>query len=92
MKIVKALYGLKTSGASWRAMLSQSLRDMNFTPTKADPDVHIRPATKPCGFEYYELILVYVDDILHMSHDITQVERVLRASYILKEGSTGEPE
>ena len=92
MKIVKALYGLKTSGASWRAMLSQSLRDMNFTPTKADPDVHIRPATKPCGFEYYELILVYVDDILHMSHDITQVERGLRASYILKEGSTGEPE
>ena len=45
--VVRALYGLKTSGASWRAMFSQTLKDMGFESTKADPDVYIRPATKP---------------------------------------------
>ena len=47
MIVVRALYGLKTSGASWRAMFSQTLKDMGFESTKADPDVYIRPATKP---------------------------------------------
>jgi hypothetical protein len=41
---------------------------MGYKPTHADPDVWIRPATKPDGEEYYEYVLVYVDDILCMSH------------------------
>ena len=90
--IVRALYGLKTSGASWRAMFSQTLKDMGFESTKADPDVYIRPATKPCGFEYYEMLLVYVDDILCISHDTSLTEKALKATYRLKDDSTGEPE
>ena len=92
MIVTRALYGLKTSGASWRAMFSQSLRDLGFVPTKSDPDVYIRPATKPCGFEYYEMMLVYVDDILHLSHDTSKVEAQLKAAYRLKDGSSGVPE
>jgi hypothetical protein len=92
MIVEKALYGLKTSGAAWRAMFAQTLRDMDFVPTKADPDVYIRPAIKPCGFEYYEYILVYVDDVLHLSHDTSRVEIALNKAYRLKEGSTGEPD
>ena len=53
-------------------MLAQTLMDLGYKSTKADPDVWIRPQTKPNGFEYYEMILVYVDDILHISHDLTQ--------------------
>ena len=34
-----------------------------------DPDVWYWPALKPNGFEYYEYILCYVDDILCISHD-----------------------
>jgi hypothetical protein len=40
--ITRALYGLKSSGASWRSMLAQSLRDMGFDNTIADPDVRDR--------------------------------------------------
>ena len=30
-----------------------------------DQDVRLRPATTKDGFDYYEYILVYVDDLLH---------------------------
>jgi hypothetical protein len=58
MVVVRALYGLKSSGASWRAMLAQSLTKMEYKSTRADPDMWIRPAFKPDGTEYYEMVLV----------------------------------
>ena len=49
-KLVRALYGLRSSGASWRAMfLTFITNTMNFTPTRADPDVYLRLAHKPDG-------------------------------------------
>jgi len=62
------LYGLKTSGAAWRATFAEKLTEMGYKSTKADPDVWIRQAVKPNGFHYYEILLVYVDDILCVSH------------------------
>ena len=91
MVVVRALYGLKSSGASWRAMLAQSLTDMGYVSTRADPDVWIRPAFKPDGTEYYEMVLVYVDDILHLSHDTKATMTALQKLYELKEGSLGQP-
>jgi hypothetical protein len=38
---VRALYGLKSAGASWHAMLAQELCDIGFVSTIADPDVWI---------------------------------------------------
>jgi hypothetical protein len=58
MIIEKALYGLKTSGAAWRALLASSLTEVKYKSTKADPDVWIRSAVKLDGFEYYEMLLV----------------------------------
>jgi hypothetical protein len=52
--IIKALYGLKSSGAAWRAHLANTLRDMGFTSFLADADVWYRAAKKPCGYQYYE--------------------------------------
>jgi hypothetical protein len=89
--VVRALYGLKSSGAAWRAMLAQSLSDMGYQSTRADPDVWIRAAFKPDGFEYYEMVLVYVDDILHLSHDIKPTMDALRRLYELKPESCGPP-
>ena len=40
MIITRALYGLKTYGASWRDMFAERLSEMNFMPTQADPDVY----------------------------------------------------
>ena len=47
MIIKKALYGLKSSGAAFRAHLAKTLYNIGFISTKADPDVWICLALKP---------------------------------------------
>ena len=91
MVVRKALYGLKSSGAAFRAHLAETLYDLNYTPTKADPDVWIRPATKPNGFEYYEMTLVYVDDILCISHDPKATMEGIQATFKLKDNKIEKP-
>ncbi len=44
--ITRALYGLKSSGAAWRAHFAESLHQLGFTSSLADPDVWMRPARK----------------------------------------------
>jgi hypothetical protein len=83
--IVRAMYGLKSSGAAWHAQLSETLHSMNFKPSLADPDVWYRAACKENGFEYYEYILVYVDDILAISHQPRSIMETIRKQYCLKE-------
>ena len=39
MIIVRALYGLKSSGAAWREKLADTMRSLDYTPTQANPDV-----------------------------------------------------
>ena len=55
--IVRALYGLKSSGARFREHLAQSLRDAGFGSCKADPDVWLREAVKSDGTKIYEYVL-----------------------------------
>jgi len=54
MNIVRALYGLKTSGAAWRATFAEKFMEMGYKSSKVDPDVWIRQGVKPDGFQYYE--------------------------------------
>ena len=58
--ITRAMYGLKSLGASRRNMLAMTLTDFGFQSTVADPDVWRRWATKPDGMDYYELLLWYM--------------------------------
>jgi hypothetical protein len=90
-RVVRALYGLKSSGASWRAKFNNSIRDMGFEPTVADPDVYRRPFAKPDGFKYYEFIPVYVDDVLIISHAAGEHLKVIQATYELNPTSVGPP-
>ena len=70
MIIRKAAYGLKSSGNSWRQVMSQFITEtLGFQNTIADPDVYRRESRKPDGTSYYELLLVYVDDLLCVSHN-----------------------
>ena len=72
--IVRALYGLKSAGASFGKHISDCMRTMGFEPCKADPDLWFRPATRPDdGFKYYEYVLLYADDCLAISHDAISV-------------------
>ncbi len=92
MIIRKALYGLKSSGAAFRAHLAETLYDLNYQPTKGDPDVWIRPATKVDGFEYFEMVLVYVDDILCISDDPSATMKGIQATFKLKDDRIEKPE
>ena len=85
--ITRALYGLKSSGAAWRADLAATLRDLHFSSTQADPDVWIRSAET-----HYEMILVYVDDILIFSKDPRTIMNQLGEFYELKPESVKEPD
>ena len=62
--VVRTLYGLKSASATFRSYMSKNLDEINFKYCVADPDFWLRPAVRPNGTEYYEYILIYVNDIL----------------------------
>jgi hypothetical protein len=62
--IVHALYGLKSSCERWREHMAQTLWNGGFTSCKADPDLWLKPVTKPDGSKIYEYVLCYVDDCI----------------------------
>jgi hypothetical protein len=59
MIIRKAQYGLKSSGKCWHDKLHDVLKDLGFTPSKAEEDIWMRDMG-----DHYEYLAVYVDDIL----------------------------
>jgi Reverse transcriptase (RNA-dependent DNA polymerase) len=89
--IVRALYGLRSSGARWRDHLALTIRTMGFSACLADADVWLRKNAKPNGSEYYEYLLVYVDNILVVSHNPQSVMDTLSENYTLKAGSVRAP-
>ncbi len=91
--IVRALYGLKSAGASCHEMLAHTLEHhLVFKPCRADQDVWYRRAKKPDGSEYYEYVLVYTDDMLVVSHAPKDVLNMVDQHYKLKPGSVMKPE
>jgi len=84
--IVHALYGLKSCGAAWRSHLANTLHHMGFTSCLADPDVWFKSAMKADGTEYYEYVLVYVEDLLVLSHQPDKIMKALEDFYRLKDG------
>ena len=49
--VVRALYGLKSAGLSWRAAIAQVLKDLDFVSTLADPDICIRESVCEDGLK-----------------------------------------
>ena len=93
MIVEQALYGLKSSGAAFRALLAETLHDSGFRPTVGDPDVHIRPAIKENGDTYYEMMMCYVDDVLCISHTAKQTMKdVIQSKFKLKNNTIQEPD
>lgn len=63
-RLRKAIYRLKQSGRSWNQKLDQTLKELNLTPSKADPYVYFKRQGRKM------LILgVYVDDMIVLSSD-----------------------
>ena len=73
-------------------MLSKTVKDMGFKSTLVDPDVYIRRNKKENGEPYYELLLVYVDDLMCVSHNPRDIMIKIGDTYKLKDGQFGPPD
>jgi hypothetical protein len=90
--VVRALYGLKSASFSFRAYMAEKLSELGFHSTLADPDVWLRAATKCDGEEYYEYVLMYVDDILAISCEPELILRDVQSTFKLKDDKIEAPE
>jgi hypothetical protein len=90
--VVRALYGLKSSGARWYDQMASTLREGGFVSCQGNPDVWMRPNVKLNGDKYWEYVLCYVDDILCISHEPQVVMDFFASRYTLKKGSVKEPD
>jgi len=77
----KALYGLKLSGKMWHEKLHDTLRDLGFIPSKADPDIWMRPTKDGTRYEY---IAVYVDDLAMALEKPQEFVKLLTEKYNFK--------
>ena len=70
--IVRALYGLKSSGAAFRPHLCECMEALGYKSCLADPDLWYKAQVRD-GCEYYSYILCYVDDIMviHENTDLS---------------------
>ena len=91
--IVRALYGLKSSGAAFRAHLGKCMQGLGYEPCLADPDLWLRREVRPDDkFEYYSYILCYVDDITVVHHAASEILERIDKYFTLKPSSIGEPD
>ena len=79
--MIKALHGTHSGGARWHDRLFDILQELKFKPSKADPDVWMRPEP---GGTCYEYIAVYVDDLAIASKDPQAFCNELKEKYNLK--------
>ena len=91
--ITRALYGLKSAGASFRNHLADCMQLLGYTSCKADPDVWMKAEVRPSdGHKYYAYVLLYVDDILSLHHDaMTQIKSIDKYFHVKPE-SMGDPD
>ena len=91
MIVNMALYGIKSSGAAFRAKLAGVLHDIGYTPSKSDPYVWLRTSVKPDGAEYYEMVLCYIDDVLVISDMPTRTMDGIRSVFKVKDDKAEVP-
>ena len=90
MIVIRDLYGLKSIGAARRAMISETLIDLGYKPSRADMGVCMNPKNESQTVkEYYSYVLVYVYNLLHIQHDPEIFMKELKGVYRLKYGSLG---
>ena len=79
LELIKALYGLPTSGNMWHAKLLHTSREMGIRPTDFDPNVWIRGIKG--GYDY---IGTQTDDVLVVDVNPTSIFNNLKETYTIK--------
>ena len=90
MIIVRACYGLKSSGAEWKKNSADCTRyELGFDPCYgADDNVYIKAEKTEDGrayYAYYSYIVVYVNDVLCISKTSTLYLNKIKGQYRLKQ-------
>ena len=65
--VKRALYGMKSAASDFRNYLRDCMDHLGYSPYRADPDLWMRLAKLDNGLDYYEYMLLYVDDCLVIS-------------------------
>ena len=73
--------------------MDKKLDKISFKSCVEDPNVWMRPAVRYYGMEYYEYILMYVDDILAILVYATSILKSLEGNTVqYKNGKIASPE
>ena len=81
MIFLNVLYGLITSGKRWAGVIHGILKDIKFTPSKADPCIWL---SKAPNLRCYEYIAVYVDDLCIAAESPRAISDIFKTKYNLR--------
>ena len=73
------MYSIQSNGARWHENFSDNLRNMGFSPYKAEPDIWMIQLN-----ELWEYITVYVDDFDFFVRDPKAIINLLEEKYNYK--------
>ncbi len=90
--VVRALYGLKSASFSFWSYMAEKLTELGFQSTMADPRVWLQAASKGDGKQYFEYVLMYVDDILAISCNLKAILEDVQKTFKLKNDKIELPE
>ena len=87
------MYVLKSASVAFRSSMAKKLDEIGFKSRPADPDVWLSPEIKQDSEEYYEYELMYVDNILAISIDPTEILKSMEGKTVkYKNGKIALPE
>ena len=89
---MRALYGLKSSGAAFHAHLADFMSSIGYTLCTGDNAIWMKPDIDPDGDKYYSYILFYVDDVLVVHHNAMTTLMNIDKYFKLKPSSIGDPD
>ena len=61
-------------------------KELGYSSSIADPDVYLKAFKKPDGSKYYSHLIIYVDDVLCIHHNLIVTMERIQAAYRLKKG------
>ena len=76
------MYGLKSASADFRSFMAKKLDEIGFKYSPSDPNTWLRPAIKPGGEEYYEYVLMYVENILAILMKPTKIPKSIEGKTV----------
>ena len=90
--VVKALYGLNSAGAYFWNHLADFMHHLGFLPCPAELYIWVKRVVRPeDGFDYYAYVLIYVEYVMVIHHNIESVLQRIYINFKLKPILIGDP-